>query len=100
MLTADDAVAAHFDGITGGHRQGDGIVVQYAPEQSRQRILLRFFVELQLSMAVAVFSSSVPGSAQQIRLNEFMAINRTGLLDEDGDTSDWLELYNPSSNGV
>ena len=33
-------------------------------------------------------------------INEFVAINRHGLLDQDGDASDWLELYNPSSNTV
>lgn len=30
-----------------------------------------------------------------ILINEFMSANRTGLEDEDGDHSDWIELYNP-----
>jgi hypothetical protein len=30
-------------------------------------------------------------------LNEFMAANSTGLRDEDGDTSDWIELRNTNS---
>jgi len=29
-----------------------------------------------------------------VRINEFMASNRRGIRDEDGDTSDWIELYN------
>ncbi len=29
-------------------------------------------------------------------INEFVAANQTGLLDEDGDYSDWIELYNAS----
>ncbi|HKQ37627.1 MAG TPA: lamin tail domain-containing protein [Verrucomicrobiae bacterium] len=29
-------------------------------------------------------------------LNEFMADNRNTLEDEDGDTEDWIEIYNPS----
>ena len=32
--------------------------------------------------------------AAQFLLTEFMASNTSTLLDEDGDTSDWLELYN------
>ena len=28
-------------------------------------------------------------------INELMAQNKSGLVDEDGDTSDWIELWNP-----
>ena len=31
-----------------------------------------------------------------LRINEIVASNQSGLLDEDGDMSDWMELYNPS----
>ncbi len=33
-------------------------------------------------------------------LNEFLASNGGGLLDEDGDASDWIELYNPGPRPV
>jgi hypothetical protein len=33
-------------------------------------------------------------------INEFMASNGTGLTDEDGDYSDWIELYNRGSQPV
>lgn len=33
-------------------------------------------------------------SSGDIRINEFLAANRTGLADEDGDREDWLELFN------
>lgn len=33
-------------------------------------------------------------------INEFVADNQTGLMDEDGDYSDWLELYNTSPNAI
>jgi hypothetical protein len=33
-------------------------------------------------------------------INEFMATNRTGLKDEDGETSDWIELYNSGTRPV
>ena len=31
----------------------------------------------------------------QAVLSEFLADNATGLRDEDGDTSDWIEISNP-----
>ena len=33
-------------------------------------------------------------------ITEFLAKNETGLLDEDGDFSDWIELHNPTSTPV
>ena len=33
-------------------------------------------------------------------INEFMASNNSTLADEDGDFSDWVEIYNPSSEDV
>lgn len=35
-------------------------------------------------------------SSSPILINEWMSNNRFGILDADGDASDWLELYNPS----
>jgi hypothetical protein len=42
----------------------------------------------------------VGGTAQPLRINEFMASNLTGLTDEDGDRSDWIELHNPNAWSV
>ncbi|HET6407095.1 MAG TPA: chitobiase/beta-hexosaminidase C-terminal domain-containing protein, partial [Chthoniobacteraceae bacterium] len=33
-------------------------------------------------------------------ISEFLASNETGLVDEDGDRSDWIEIYNSSSTTV
>ena len=33
-------------------------------------------------------------------INEFMAANRSGLLDEDGDYADWIEIHNPNAQAV
>ncbi len=38
--------------------------------------------------------------AQTIRINEFMASNTTTLQDNNNEYSDWIELYNPSTNAV
>lgn len=35
-----------------------------------------------------------------VRINELMASNRTQLQDEDGDWSDWIELYNASASAA
>ncbi|MFP4473687.1 MAG: lamin tail domain-containing protein [Candidatus Omnitrophota bacterium] len=51
--------------------------------------------------ALLVFVAVVqPAAARDgLRLNEFMTRN-TKVLDEDGDSSDWIELYNSSSQPV
>lgn len=33
-------------------------------------------------------------------ISEFMASNRNGIVDEDGDTSDWVELFNPGTSPI
>ncbi|MDF1714147.1 MAG: lamin tail domain-containing protein, partial [Akkermansiaceae bacterium] len=33
-------------------------------------------------------------------ITEFLASNSTGLTDEDGDSSDWIEIYNPTSSAI
>ena len=35
-----------------------------------------------------------------IRINEFMASNSSALTDNDGEYSDWIEIYNPDDNDV
>ncbi|MFH0879375.1 MAG: lamin tail domain-containing protein [Lentisphaerota bacterium] len=39
-------------------------------------------------------------AAQSLVINEFMALNETSIQDEDGEFSDWVEIYNNSSNAV
>lgn len=39
-------------------------------------------------------------NAQDVRINEFMASNASTLSDEDGDFSDWIELYNSGEIAV
>lgn len=38
--------------------------------------------------------------AQPLLINEFVATNTSGLTDEEGDTADWIELYNPGRNAL
>lgn len=45
-------------------------------------------------------SSLVTAQSSPVVLTEFMAVNETTMVDEDGDTSDWIEIYNHSSGTV
>ena len=48
----------------------------------------------------AILSASVTFADPTVVISEFMAINSTTLTDEDGTYSDWIELFNPSTNTV
>jgi len=37
---------------------------------------------------------------QDVVINEFLTVNDTSILDEDGDREDWIELYNPNDFAV
>ena len=37
---------------------------------------------------------------QNIQLNEIVSSNQGSYYDEDGDNSDWIEIYNPTSNSI
>lgn len=39
-------------------------------------------------------------AAADPRINEFMASNRATLVDENGDKSDWIEIYNPGTTPI
>jgi len=41
-----------------------------------------------------------PKQAVTLRINEFVADNDTGIRDEDGNQSDWIEIHNPGSTTV
>ena len=46
----------------------------------------------------AVFLSATLHAAP--RISEFLAANRTGIQDQDGEHSDWIELHNPGPDSV
>jgi hypothetical protein len=43
---------------------------------------------------------ALPLLSQTVVITEFMADNEAGLRDEDGDNSDWVELFNAGTNAV
>jgi len=42
----------------------------------------------------------VVNGQETVVISEFLAHNTSGLMDEDGDFSDWIELYNSGTNSV
>ena len=47
----------------------------------------------------ALFASLNP-IWQAVGISEFMAVNQTTILDQDGDASPWIEIFNPMTNDV
>ena len=45
-------------------------------------------------------AASLGQAAETVVISEFMASNHGTLLDEDGDTSDWIEIFNSGTNNV
>lgn len=44
--------------------------------------------------------ASFPALQAQVVISEFLAENHGGLIDEDGDHSDWIELHNPTQETI
>lgn len=47
-----------------------------------------------------ISSAAANQKTNGLLINEFMADNESGLTDEDGDYSDWIEIYNPGNTAV
>lgn len=66
-------------------------------------LIIAVFVLLSYLPAAAGAPSATPAAPMHaaqsgaVIVNEFVASNQNGLTDEDGDHSDWLELYNPGA---
>jgi hypothetical protein len=62
-----------------------------------QYLYRKIFTEI---IVFILFFLSGTGYAQSICINEFMALNQTVLTDEDGEYSDWIEIFNPTGTEV
>lgn len=77
------------------------LIASYRSSRSRTRgwILVNPIPLLILALLAGVsFSTRV--AAQNILISEFMAVNSSGKQDEDGDFSDWIELFNADKQDV
>ncbi len=64
---------------------------------------MKFSIKSKRSWLATIFFCSIATflSAQgEVLITEFMASNSVSLLDEDGDSSDWLELYNAGDEAI
>jgi hypothetical protein len=52
-----------------------------------------------ISIVAFCFPAAFAAEAQPL-INEIMASNTTTLMDQDGDYSDWIEIYNPSDTRI
>ena len=55
-----------------------------------------------LLLAASLTLSALPtvSSGQGLRINEFLAVNDDGIVDGDGDASDWIEIFNGSASAL
>jgi len=69
----------------------------------RKYHLLLFLIVVLLGLSWGIvrrYPASGVARFDDLVINEFVAVNRTGLSDEDGDHSDWIELYNAGQSSV
>lgn len=52
------------------------------------------------AVLLALLCSAACSSDERVVISEFVAANGNGLTDRDGDTSDWLELFNTTQSPV
>jgi spore coat protein H len=59
---------------------------------------LKSFVSQRRTFLAREISRYSPGIAQPIMLNEVLAKNMAGIMDEAGEREAWIEVYNPTGN--
>jgi hypothetical protein len=62
-------------------------------------LLIIFLFGLGWSARQVILGGAGRGGAAPV-ISEFLAANQTGITDQDGDSSDWIELYNPSRRAI
>lgn len=67
---------------------------------SISKSVLRYSFFFVLVTILLLSGSTVHCQENNIRINEFMALNQTILVDKDGGFEDWFEIYNPTAAAV
>jgi len=99
VLMYDDGL--HNDGAAGDNIYGTSFIMNslqaqyyiYA-ENSNVGMFSPERAEYEFYNLTASISVTAPG---QVVINEFLAVNQTGIQDEAGQREDWIELYNNTS---
>ena len=101
------------DGMSGDSLAGDGIYGAYLPGQAPQTVV-RYYVEAVATNTaqsvtyyppgaehdVMVYRTQGGASRDRLVLNEIMALNQGGPVDDNGESEDWIELHNRSNVAV
>ena len=91
-IRSDDLAAAGSNGLNLFHPAGAGVFTTTPGARPTQT-----FQNANYYRDIVFISGPVePPVDGPVRMTEFMAVNESGLVDEDGQHSDWIELYNPS----
>ena len=61
---------------------------------------MRRLLQLMAAVFLFLFAVEVELRAQAVVITEFLAENRDGLLDEDEESSDWIEIQNQGGAAV
>ena len=63
---------------------------------------LKFFrIEIYIFLSVTLLIVNITFSvAQGLKINEVMSSNSLAIYDEDGDTPDWIEIFNSSASVI
>lgn len=72
------------------------IVTRKLPKSQSHKVS-PFITHLSLLLAIFFFGTL---SAQSLYINEIMSSNSNTIYDEDGDTPDWIEIYNAETSEV
>ena len=74
------------------------------PKANRKKLIRALLIVIILLVAIAFVSYLVnkdkPATSETILINEVMAGNKQAVTDEEGNYSDWIELYNPGTTDV
>ena len=58
------------------------------------------FVLIAVALVSFLINKDKPATTETIQINEVMAGNKQAVTDEEGNYSDWIELYNPGTTAV
>ena len=74
------------------------------PKASRKKLIRALLIVIILLVAIAfvpyLVNKDKPATSETILINEVMAGNKQAVTDEEGNYSDWIELYNPGTTDV
>ena len=61
---------------------------------------MRSLISHSLAVLGFILSTTLPQAQANPIISEFMASNSTVIADEDGEYSDWIEIYNPTTSTI